>query len=180
MPKDFSNMGECKIPVWARDKMFRHQQVFSHSQNCNFPKESFILSTFCNSVKPKNGSSSVDQLTGLSLSVPLLQTKRRRLLMNFRQHTAVSVPLHPGQLRPCPHRHTVHLPHTLPLPLQLQVRTLPLPLQLQVRTLPLPLQLQVRAMPLPLQLQVRTLPLPHQLYCRLAPCLYTSQATGQD
>jgi hypothetical protein len=40
-----------------------------------FPEESFILSTFYNSAKPKKGSSSVDQLTGLSLSVPLLQTK---------------------------------------------------------------------------------------------------------
>ncbi len=26
-------------------------RVFSHSQNCNFPEESFILSTFCNSVR---------------------------------------------------------------------------------------------------------------------------------
>ncbi len=26
-------------------------RVFSHSQNCNFPEESFVLSTFCNSVR---------------------------------------------------------------------------------------------------------------------------------
>ncbi len=26
-------------------------RVFSHSQNCNFPEESFVLSTFCNSVQ---------------------------------------------------------------------------------------------------------------------------------
>jgi hypothetical protein len=26
MPEDISGMEECNIPVWARDKMFRHQQ----------------------------------------------------------------------------------------------------------------------------------------------------------
>jgi hypothetical protein len=26
MPEEISNMEECKIPAWARDKMFRQQQ----------------------------------------------------------------------------------------------------------------------------------------------------------
>ncbi len=28
-------------------------ELFSHTQNCNFPEESLILSTFCNSVDSK-------------------------------------------------------------------------------------------------------------------------------
>ncbi len=39
-----------KMLAWARDKMFPHQQGLFHSQNCNFPEESFILISFCYSV----------------------------------------------------------------------------------------------------------------------------------
>ncbi len=34
---------------WGK-KFSATNRVFSHSQNCNFPEESFVLSTFCNSV----------------------------------------------------------------------------------------------------------------------------------
>ncbi len=46
------------FPAW-RNVIYQHgrgkkcsgtNRVFSHSQNCNFPEESFVLSTFCNSV----------------------------------------------------------------------------------------------------------------------------------
>ncbi len=48
------------FPAWRNVKYLhgrgtkcsRTYRVFSHSQNCNFPEESFILSTFCNSVGP--------------------------------------------------------------------------------------------------------------------------------
>ncbi len=45
------------FPAW-RNVIYEHgrgkkcsgtNRVFSHSQNCNFPEESFVLSTFCNS-----------------------------------------------------------------------------------------------------------------------------------
>ncbi len=46
------------FPAW-RNVIYQHgrgkkcsgtNRVFSHSQNCNFPEERFVLSTFCNSV----------------------------------------------------------------------------------------------------------------------------------
>ncbi len=46
------------FPAW-KNVIYQHgrgkkcsgtNRVFSHSQNCNFPEESFVLSTFCNSV----------------------------------------------------------------------------------------------------------------------------------
>ncbi len=49
------------FPAWRNEK-YQHgrgtkcsgtHRVFSHSQNCNFPEESFILSTFRNSVDGK-------------------------------------------------------------------------------------------------------------------------------
>jgi hypothetical protein len=39
-------MEEYKLAVWERDKMFLHQEGgFFRSLNCNFPEESFILSS---------------------------------------------------------------------------------------------------------------------------------------
>ncbi len=47
------------FPAW-RNVIYQHgrgnkcsgtNRVFSHSQNCNFPEEGFVLSTFCNSAR---------------------------------------------------------------------------------------------------------------------------------
>ncbi len=49
------------FPAW-RNVIYQHRRgkkcsgtnrVFSHSQNCNFPEESFVLSTFCSSVQTR-------------------------------------------------------------------------------------------------------------------------------
>ncbi len=51
------------FPAW-RNVIYQHgrgklcsgtNSVFSHSQNCNFPDESFVLSTFSNSVGSESG-----------------------------------------------------------------------------------------------------------------------------
>ncbi len=42
--------GDCKIPAWAGDKMFWHQQSVFYSHNSSFTEESFILIGFCYSV----------------------------------------------------------------------------------------------------------------------------------
>jgi len=41
MPEDISNMKEFKIPAWARDKMFRHQEG-----DFSFPELQFSRAVF--------------------------------------------------------------------------------------------------------------------------------------
>ncbi len=56
------------FPAWRnvisqhgrRKKCSGTNRVFSHSQKCNFPEESFVLSTFCNSVALRSLYSSVN------------------------------------------------------------------------------------------------------------------------
>ncbi len=44
---NISDMKECKIPAWARNKCSGTNRGLFHSQNCNFPEEGFILLSFC-------------------------------------------------------------------------------------------------------------------------------------
>ncbi len=45
-----SGMEECKIPAWAKDKMFRHQQGAFSVPELQLLKKRFILISFCYSV----------------------------------------------------------------------------------------------------------------------------------
>ncbi len=47
--KTFPTWRNVKYQYGQRTKCSGTNRVFSHSQNCNFPEDSFILSTFCNS-----------------------------------------------------------------------------------------------------------------------------------
>jgi hypothetical protein len=49
--KTFPAWRNVKYQYGRGTKCSGTNRVFSHSQNCNFPEESFILSTFCNSAR---------------------------------------------------------------------------------------------------------------------------------